>query len=102
VAAFLELINLERSKLGQRSLPQSHTASAVMASKIIPHTIFLGTIALATFLSHFTLGKDSETTIEEVHRVFRALSKEDLRLQAKAATGVMGALGRRLGKLSLV
>jgi hypothetical protein len=99
VTAFLELVNLERTKLGEHSLPHSYTASSVMASKIIPHTIFLGTTSLASFLSHFTFGKDSKTTIEEMYRVFTVLCKEDLRLQNKVISGIMGALGWRLGKL---
>jgi hypothetical protein len=102
VAAFLDLVNLERSELGQRSLTQSYTASTVIASRIIPHTIFLGTTKLNTFLTNLTFGTNGETTIEEVHRVSKALSKEDLHLQAKATTGIMGALGRRLGKFPLV
>jgi hypothetical protein len=102
VAAFLELVNLERSKHGERSLPQSYTASAVMASKIIPHTIFLGTTSLASLLSQFVFGDDGKTTIDEVYHVFKALSKEDLRLQIKATTGTMGALGRRLGRVPIL
>ena len=99
VTAFLQLINLERKKLGKRPLPSSYTAASVLSSKILPHTIFLGTSSLATLLAHFAFGLDGETTVDEVYHVFKALSKEDLLSQVKATKGVMGALGLRLAKL---
>jgi hypothetical protein len=102
VTAFLNLVNLEREKLGEHSLPRSYTASSIMASKIIPHTIFLGTTSLASFISHFTSGTNSKTTTEEVCRVFMLLCKEDLHLQIKATSGIMGALGQRLGRLPTI
>jgi hypothetical protein len=99
VATFVKLVNRERKKLGNRPLPSSYTAASVLASKIVPHTIFLGTASLATFLAHFVFGLHDETTVDEVYRVFKAMSKEDLRVQVKATTGMMGALGMRMGKL---
>ncbi|KAH4892355.1 hypothetical protein HBH74_210770 [Parastagonospora nodorum] len=95
VATFLKLVSLEREKLGGRSLPASYTAGAVMGSSIIPHTIFLGTTSLATFLSHF---KD-DMSLDDVHCVFGLLSRENVRLRTVATTGLMAALGRRLGQI---
>ena len=99
VTAFLQLINLERKKLGKRPLPSSYTAASVLSSIIVPHTIFLGTSSLATLLAHFSFGSHGETTVDEVYRVFKTLSKEDLLSQVQATKGVMGALGLRLAKL---
>jgi hypothetical protein len=99
VSTFIKLVNMERKELGQRPLPSSYTAATVLASKIVPHTIFLGTASLATFLAHFAFRLHDETTVDEVYRVFKAMSKEDLCVQVKATTGMMGALGMRMGKL---
>tara|TARA_R110002003_G_scaffold244_15_gene17561 strand:- start:2562 stop:4814 length:2253 start_codon:yes stop_codon:yes gene_type:complete len=100
VATFLQLVNKERDKLGRRGLPTSYSASSVMSSQIMPHTIFLGTVSLAAFLSHFEFSSDGKTTIDQVYHVFKSLRFEHLHIQAKATTGIMGALGRRLGKLA--
>jgi hypothetical protein len=95
VATFLKLVSLEREKLGGRPLPASYTAGAVMRSSIIPHTIFLGTTSLATFLLHF---KD-DMSLDGVHCVFGLLSQEHVRLRNVATTGLMAAIGRRLGHI---
>ncbi|KAH7080980.1 hypothetical protein FB567DRAFT_582084 [Paraphoma chrysanthemicola] len=97
VAAFLHLINNERERLGRSKLPKSYTPSSVAASRIIPHTIFLGTASLSSFLSHFEFGADGKATVDQVYRAFKSMQAEDLYLQMKAATGIMGALGRVLG-----
>jgi hypothetical protein len=73
-----------------------------MSSKIMPCAIFLGTTSLGTFLSLCAFGNSDSTTVDEVHRVFTVLSKEDLCFRTKATTGLMGALGRRLGRLPLI
>ncbi|KAF2827822.1 hypothetical protein CC86DRAFT_380825 [Ophiobolus disseminans] len=99
VTTFLQLVSIERKELGERALPSSYTTSSVLASKIVPHTTFLGITSLATLLAQFGFGMHGETTVDEVYRVFKAESKEDLCLQVKASTGVIGALGFRLGKL---
>lgn len=101
VAAFLKLVNIERTKLSDHQLPLSYTVKSVMSSKIVPHTIFLGTTSLATFLAHFSFGLRDETTVDEVYRVFRAVSQVDMVLQLKATTGIMGALGVRQGRLAV-
>ncbi|KAF1914530.1 hypothetical protein BDU57DRAFT_549683 [Ampelomyces quisqualis] len=100
VAAFLALVNLERERRDQRPLPSSYTASVVMASKILPYTIFLGTTSLGSFLEQFCFGESGGTTLEDVHRFFETASKLDLHLQITTRTGIMGMLGRRLGRLS--
>jgi hypothetical protein len=73
-----------------------------MASKIVPHTIFLGTALLASFLSHFSFGAHGETDVEEVYNVFTTLRREKSYHQILATTRIMGILGRRLGKLPQV
>jgi hypothetical protein len=101
-AAYLKLVNLEREKLGARALPKSYSASGVMASKIMPHTVSLGTISLASFMSQVDLEKSEDTTtIEEIYRVFKMMSKEDSHHQVAATTGIMGMLGRKLGKIPM-
>lgn len=92
---FLKLVSLEREKLGRPPLPASYTAGAVMASEIMPHTIFLGTNSLAKFLSHF----GDEAHVDEVHRMFGMLSAEIVRLRTVATTELIAALGRRLGRI---
>jgi hypothetical protein len=98
-STFLVLVNLEREKLKEHALPKSYIASTVLASQIVPHTIFLGTTSLASLLSRFSFDGNHEMAVSEVYRVFRELRKEDLRFQLMATTGVMGELGRCLGKL---
>jgi hypothetical protein len=101
VAAFLQLVDLERKKLGERLLPSSYTASSVMASQIMPHTIFLGNKSLASFLQHISFGEQNEATIEDVYGAFKTVHKESLHCQIIPTTGIMGMLGRRLGELPL-
>jgi hypothetical protein len=101
-AAYLELVDLERKKMGERALPKSYSASAVMASGIMPHTIFLGTVSLASLMSQVDLEKSEDTTtIEEIYRVFKMMSKEDSHHQVAATTGIMGMLGRKLGRIPM-
>jgi hypothetical protein len=102
-AAYLKLVNLEREKLGARALPKSYSASAVMASRIMPHTVSLGTIPLASFMSQVDLEKSEDTTtIEEIYRVSKMMSKEDSYQQVAATTGIMGMLGRKLGRIPIM
>ncbi|KAF2026747.1 hypothetical protein EK21DRAFT_115478 [Setomelanomma holmii] len=100
VTTFLRLVDLEREKLGRRKLPVTCDALSVMASQIIPFTIFLGTTSLASFLSHFAFSADGKTTLDEVYRVFKLEQAEDSYIQTKAAKGIMGELSRSLGKLA--
>lgn len=97
--AFLALVASEREKLSLPALPRTCTTPAVLGSKILPHTIMLGTTSLATFLSRIGVGPDGAVALEEVYRVFKELGAEETRKEWLAATGVMGALGRRIGRL---
>ncbi|KAH7066726.1 hypothetical protein BKA63DRAFT_495631 [Paraphoma chrysanthemicola] len=97
VAAFLHLVNNERNKLGRSKLPLSHTASSVAASQIVPHTIFLGTASLSSFLSHFNFGANGKAIVDQVYHAFKSMQVEDVYVQIKAATGIMGALGGNVG-----
>ncbi|KAL5118010.1 hypothetical protein ACEQ8H_004156 [Pleosporales sp. CAS-2024a] len=101
VTAFLKLVSFEREQRCERPLPQSYATGAVMASKIMPHTIFLGTTCLATFMAGFARSGD-EIRVTDVHRVFSTLSKCDLKMRTVATTGFMGVLGRQLGRLPMV
>jgi hypothetical protein len=101
-SAFLTLVNLEREKLNKHALPKSYNALNVLASQIVPHTMFIGTTSLTSFLGCFAFDKNHSTTVSEVYRVFTALQKEDLHAQLIATTGVMGELGRSLGKLPAI
>lgn len=97
--AFLVLVTSEREKLSLPALPRTCTTPAVLGSKILPHTITLGTTSLATFLSRIGEGPEGAVALEEVYRVFKELGPEETRKDWLAATGVMGALGRRIGRL---
>lgn len=94
-AAFLKLVSLEREKVGERTLPASYTAESIMASGIMPHTIFLGTTSLATFISHF----GECVSVDDVPRVFGSLSRQGVHFRGVATTGLIAALGRRLGRI---
>jgi hypothetical protein len=100
VSAFIKLVDLERKKLTEHLLAASYTSANILRSKIVPHTIFLGTTSLAAFLAKFEFGENGETEVAEVYHVFKAMRTEDLRLQVLATMGLMGKLGERLGKFS--
>ncbi|KAH6644467.1 hypothetical protein C7974DRAFT_383613 [Boeremia exigua] len=99
-ATFLTLVDAEREKLDLPPLPVACTAPAVLASKILPHTTVLGTTSLATFLAQFRFSADGTVVAEEVYRVFKELCREETAKNMQATVGIMGALGRRLGKLA--
>lgn len=99
VQTFLDLVDMERKKLGRNALPSSYVTGSVLASKIVPHTIFLGTISLASFLADLSFDDDGKVTIEEIYLAFKTTSATDVHYQATARTGILGALGRRLGKI---
>ncbi|KAF1364349.1 hypothetical protein EJ07DRAFT_151640 [Lizonia empirigonia] len=96
--AFLALVASEREKLSLPDLPRTYNTPAVLGSKILPHTIMLGTTSLATFLSRIGAGPEGAVALEEVYRVFKELGAEETRKDRLASTGVMGALGRRIGR----
>ncbi|KAH7407001.1 hypothetical protein DE146DRAFT_778614 [Phaeosphaeria sp. MPI-PUGE-AT-0046c] len=97
VQAFLDLVNMERTKLYQKSLPPSYTAASVLESKIIPHNIFLGTASLGSFLAELSPNEEQKVNVEWLYHVFKAISKKDVQHQSTAVIGVLGSLGRRLG-----
>ncbi|KAF9695513.1 hypothetical protein EKO04_006335 [Ascochyta lentis] len=100
VTAFLDLVAAERTKLDLPTLPTSCTPSTFMRSKILPHTTLLGATSLATFLAQFDFSTGDVVEAEQVYKTFKDLCKEEIRKNMLATTGKMGALGRRLGKLS--
>ncbi|KAF1835868.1 hypothetical protein BDW02DRAFT_617789 [Decorospora gaudefroyi] len=99
VSAFLRLVDLEREKRSDTLLPASCTLANVLGSLILPHTVFLGTTTLAAFLAQLEFGFTGEVTTVELYTAFDTLSKKEMRMRGLATTGVMGALGRALGKI---
>lgn len=100
VTAFLTLVAAEREKPDLPTLPSSCTTESVLASKVLPHTTVLGTTSLATFLAQFDFGHEDTVEAGEFYRIFKNLCIEETRKNLMATTGVMGRIGRHLGKLS--
>ncbi|KAH7401207.1 hypothetical protein BKA66DRAFT_436368 [Pyrenochaeta sp. MPI-SDFR-AT-0127] len=99
ISAFLKVINFERQKLGEALLPQTCAASSMLGSRILPHTMLVGTTSLASFLAEMQFDANMETTVLSVYEAFKKLSEKELCTQKVAAMGVMGTLGRALGRL---
>lgn len=66
VPAFLDLMNMEREKFGRKPLSSSYTAQSVLASKIVPHTIFSGTASLASLLAELSPNDEGKMAVEEL------------------------------------
>jgi hypothetical protein len=99
VAAFLELIDMERKKRGGAPLPLSVTAASLVNSPILTHTIFIGVTTLAAFLAQLDFGAIDEVTITDLYETWGVLSKKEARAGVLATTSMMGALGRALGRI---
>ncbi|KAJ4373316.1 hypothetical protein N0V83_003610 [Neocucurbitaria cava] len=97
--AFLQLVDYERLKLGEALLPQSCNATTILGSRILPHTTMLGTTTLASFLFVLDFGIKEEVSVVEIYRAFKGLSEAEQRASEMATAGIMGELGRQLGKL---
>lgn len=99
VTTFLELVNLERLKLGEALLPLTCTAASILRSQILLHTTFLGIAPLSGFLEALHFDRNSTTTLPNVYEAFQDLSQQDSKLREMATTGAIGAFGRAVGKL---
>jgi hypothetical protein len=100
VAAYLYLIGLERKKSGVHFLPPSCTAYSVLSSGILPHTIMLGTTAVASFVAQLSFDGKDEVKIVDLYAAWDRLGREEMRQKQVASVGIMGALGRTLGRLA--
>ncbi|RMZ68595.1 hypothetical protein GMOD_00008319 [Pyrenophora seminiperda CCB06] len=100
VTAFLDMVDLEREKRGAALLPSTCTAQRVLNSLILPHTILLGTTTVDEFMKELRVDGNGEIEVVDVYGAWDRLGRKDMRLQHMASRGVMGRLGRVLGKLS--
>ncbi|KAF1844255.1 uncharacterized protein K460DRAFT_419192 [Cucurbitaria berberidis CBS 394.84] len=98
--AFLQLVDYERHKLGGALLPRSCPTATILGSRILPHTTVLGSTTLATFLSELDFDLNEETSAVGIYKAFKGLRRAELRAHEVVTTGVMGELGRALGKLT--
>lgn len=96
--AFLQLVDFERQKLEETLLPHSCSASSILGSKVLPHTIMLGTTSLAAFLSELEFDANDKATLVSVFEAFKKLSEREVQVRNMAAQGIMGDLLRALGR----
>ncbi|KAI4930286.1 hypothetical protein J4E85_004912 [Alternaria conjuncta] len=98
VTAFLKLVNIERQKRGVHSLPSLYTAQSVLSSGVLPHTIMLGTTSVASFVAQLCFDEKDEVEMGDVYAAWDRLGREEVQQQPMASGGIMGALGRALGR----
>lgn len=79
VTAFHALVNFERKKRGNTLLPISCIARLMVESKIIPHTIRLGTTSVAGFLDKLEFDINDETDVAELDCAWERLSRNKAR-----------------------
>ncbi|KAI1522560.1 hypothetical protein PtrCC142_011780 [Pyrenophora tritici-repentis] len=94
VAAFLKMVDLEREKRGAVLLPSACTAQRVLSSRILPHTVTLGTTTVAVFMKELHLNPNDKINTVDIYGAWGRLSGEEMRLQDMASKGIMGALKR--------
>ncbi|KAI4681167.1 uncharacterized protein J4E88_005674 [Alternaria novae-zelandiae] len=99
VTAFLKLVNIERKKRGVHALPSLYTAHSVLSSGVLPHTIKLGTTTVASFTAQLSFDEKDEVAMGDVCAAWDRLGREEVQQQPMASGGIMGALGRALGRL---
>ncbi|KAI4697085.1 uncharacterized protein J4E84_000210 [Alternaria hordeiaustralica] len=99
ITAFLKLVNIERKKRGVHALPSLYTAHSVLSSGILPHTIMLGTTTVASFTAQLSFDEKDEVEMGDVCAAWDRLDREEVGRQQMASGGIMGALGRALGRL---
>ncbi|CAA9961052.1 hypothetical protein PTMSG1_04436 [Pyrenophora teres f. maculata] len=100
VAAFLEMVDLEREKRGTVLLPSACTAHRLLSSQILPHVVMLGKTTVYAVMKELAFDGNDEIKIVDIYGAWDRLSREEMRLQNMASKGIMGALGRSLGKFS--
>ena len=98
VTAFLKLVNIERKKRGVYALPSLYTAHSVLSSGVLPHTIKLGSTTVAAFIAQLSFDEKDEVEIADVCAIWDRLGREEVQQQQMASGGIMGALGRALGR----
>ncbi|KAI4711667.1 hypothetical protein J4E89_003108 [Alternaria sp. Ai002NY15] len=99
ITAFLKLVNIERKKRGVHALPSLYTAHSVLSSGVLPHTIMLGTTTVASFTAQLSFDEKDEVEMGDVCAAWDRLDREEVGRQQMASGGIMGALGRALGRL---
>jgi hypothetical protein len=99
VTAFLKLVNLERKKRGAHALPSLCSAHSVLRSNILSHTTMLGTTTVASFVAQLDFDERDEVEMVGVYAAWDRLGREEVRHQQVASGGIMGVLGRALGRL---
>ncbi|KAI4657351.1 uncharacterized protein J4E79_007424 [Alternaria viburni] len=99
VTAFLKLVNIERKKRGVHALPSLYRAQSVLSSSILQHTIMLGTTTVASFIAQLSFDEKDEVGMGDVCAAWDRLGREEVQRQPMASGGIMGTLGRALGRL---
>lgn len=94
VAAFLQLVNIERKKRGARTLPSACTAHSVLSSGILLHAIMLGTTTVASLVAQLCFDEKDEVEMGDVYTAWDRLGREEVQQQRIASGGSMGVLGR--------
>ncbi|KAI4618100.1 uncharacterized protein J4E87_008110 [Alternaria ethzedia] len=94
VTAFLKLVNIERKKRGVHAVPSLYTAQSVLSSGVLPHTIKLGSMTVASFIAQLSFDERDEIEIVDVSAAWDRLGREQVQQQRAASGGMMSILSR--------